>query len=190
MGVAVTHTFMNLCTPFIRWGEFHTMYSKSAHTTFKICRCGFQLNFPIFQGHALLLSAVLIANIVQVFTKYIFQMQLYFLLAKVVHSDIALLRKPLKRYMRREISNATRNMITFSCNMWHPLFLDQAIFEFPTSIFNQYHKKIVSAHRKMNNTQNLYTAPHKRDVFEGNFCLCVKKVMRALVSFSSLQVMV
>jgi len=34
------------------------MYSKSAHTAFKIFICGFQLNFPIFQGHALLLLAV------------------------------------------------------------------------------------------------------------------------------------
>jgi len=38
----------------------------------------------------------LIANILQDFPKYIFQMQWYFLLAKVVHSELALLRKTLK----------------------------------------------------------------------------------------------
>jgi len=78
----------------------------------------------------LLLSAVLIANIVQVFPKYIFQMQLYFLLAKVVHSDIALLRKPLKRYMRREIMGVMQPEIWLhfpvTCDIryfWTKLFL-------------------------------------------------------------------
>jgi len=78
------------------------MYSKSAHTTFKLCSCDFKLNIPIFQGSALLLSAVAHCKCPSGFPKYMFQMQWYFL-AKVVHSDLALLRKPLKRYMRREI---------------------------------------------------------------------------------------
>ena len=58
VGVAVTHKFMDLCTPFVSQGEFHCMYSKSPNTAFKICSCGFQLYFPIYHGHALLLSEV------------------------------------------------------------------------------------------------------------------------------------
>jgi len=58
VGVAVTHKFMDLCTPFVSQGEFHCMYSKSPNTAFKICSCSFQSNFPIYHGHALLLSAV------------------------------------------------------------------------------------------------------------------------------------
>jgi len=43
--------------------------------------------------------------------------------------------------------NATQNLITFSWDTSHPLFPDQTFFDLPTSIFNHFHNKIVSAQR-------------------------------------------
>ena len=87
------------------------MYSKSAHTTFKICSCGFQSNIAIFQVYALFLLAVAHCKCPSGFPKYMFQMQWYFPLAKVVHSDLALLKNPLKRYVRREIMDVMQPKI-------------------------------------------------------------------------------
>jgi len=71
----------------------------------------------------------------------------------------------------------------WSDSMWHPLFPDQTIFDFPTSIFNHFRKKIVSAQRNIHSIHILYTVPPKRDFVERNFCLCVENVMRVLDPF-------
>jgi len=66
-----------------------------------------------------------------------------------------------------------------------PLFPDQTIFDFPTSIFNHFHNKIVSAQRNIRYTAYKFYAlyPEKGDFLEGNFCLCTENVMRVLDPF-------
>ena len=52
---------------------------------------------------------------------------------------------------------ATLKFITFHGDMWNPVFPDQTIFDFPTSIFNHFHNKIVSAQRNIHSIHILYT---------------------------------
>jgi len=50
----------------------------------------------------------------------------------------------------------SQSLITFSWDMWHPLFPDQTIFDFLTSIFNHFHIHILSAQRNIHSIQVRY----------------------------------
>jgi len=75
---------------------------------------------------------------------------------------------------------AAHNLHTSSWDTWHPLFPDQTIFYFHTSIVNHFRNKIVSAQRNIHIIQILCTVSQKGAFSEGNFCLCVKNVMYVL----------
>ena len=57
------------------------------------------------------------------------------------------------------------------------------IFDFPTSIFNHFHAKIVSARRNTQSVQILYTVPPNNCIFRGEFLFVRKNVMRVLDLF-------
>jgi len=60
---------------------------------------------------------------------------------------------------------ATLNLITSSWDTWHPLFPDQTIFYFHTSIVKHFRNKIVSAQWNIWITQILCAVPPKRGFF-------------------------
>jgi len=61
--------------------------------------------------------------------------------------------------------NATHNLHTSSWDTWHPLFPDQTIIDFTTSIVNHFRNKIVSAQRNIHIIQILRTAPPRMGFF-------------------------
>jgi len=79
--------------------------------------------------------------------------------------------------------HATRNLIPISWDMWHLFLPDQTAFGFPTSIFNHFHNKIGSAQRNTHSMQMLCTVPPNNCFLEGNFHLCVEKVVPVLEPF-------
>jgi len=84
--------------------------------------------------------------------------------------------------LRNDGCNATQNLITFSWDMCHLLFPDQTIFDFPTSIINHFHNKIVSAQRNI--AYKFYTVyPQTAAFSEGNLCLCIENVICVSDSF-------
>jgi len=63
--------------------------------------------------------------------------------------------------VRKRKVYATPNSVIFSWDMWHPVFPDQTSFDLPTSIFNHFCNKIVSAQRNIHSIQILCTLPQK-----------------------------
>jgi len=89
-----------------------------------------------------------------------------------------------KRLVQCNYVNQT--LITFSWDMWHPLFPDQTIFDFPTSIFNHIHNKIVSAQRNIHGTQILYLVPTNNWFFRGELLFERRKRYARLDPFFAL----
>jgi len=160
------------------------MYSNSSHTTFKICSCGFQSNIPIFQGYALFLLAVAHWKYPSGFPKYIFQIQWYFPFAKVLHSELALPKNPLKRYVRRKIMDVMQPEISLhfprTCDIRFfrtKLFLSSRRPFLPDFTTKSYLRSETYIIRK-----SIHCAARK-SMFWGEFCLCVEKVMRVFHPF-------
>ena len=164
---------------------------KSAHTTFKIWSCDFQLNIPIFERLELLLSAVAHCKYSAASPKYIFQIQRCFFLAKVFHSEVALLRKPLKRYMKREYMGVMQPKIWFRfLGTSNIACFRTKYFKFTTFILTKFTTK--SYLRSETYIIRIIYAlhPEKGEVFEGNFWIFVENVMRFFFVFLQYQVMV
>ena len=164
---------------------------KSAHTTFKIWSCDFQLNIPIFERLELLLSAVAHCKYSAASPKYIFQIQRCFFLAKVFHSEVALLRKPLKRYMKREYMGVMQPKIWFRfLGTSNIACFRTKYFKFTTFILTKFTTK--SYLRSETYIIRIIYALHlkKREVFQENFWIFVENFMQFFICFSSYQVMV
>ena len=76
-----------------------------------------------------------------------------------------------RRFGKWECS-ATRSLIANSCDMWHPLFPDQTISDFPTSIT---FTKNAYSQRNTRRIQIVCTVPPNNCVFMEKFLFVLKK---------------
>ena len=95
-----------------------------------------------------------------------------------------LLRKPLNavRVGKRRVQCNPKFDYNFLGDMASTTFRPN-YFWLPTSIFNHFHNKVVSALRNIHSMKILYTVPPNNCFSKGKFCLCVENVMSFLDPF-------